>query len=544
MQPQPSRNTFYSNFTRLIHLTMAHISPKIGEMFKGGKQLHTIIPFLLFFFFLGTGKVLGQNADDESLKHRGILNLDLEQSDRLMQNRLERLVDLNQTIQIEESAEKELSPETQYAQSSKELYEIAAQRYQIERNLLKSEKQLEEIKTYGTLQTAMGEISQAKKLVDLTDRMTDLSEAAVLSYQKDLKLLRQLIAADTAQLHTQDLLEELLFLQKGLALATVNQDLSRSEGKKEKDDLSRIKTKLIQQLSIIGFILFLIIAVRLLVNRKVEEAERRYYVNRISIILAIFIIIIGLLIILVRDFSNLVTGMGIAFAGLLITLQEIISSFSAWFIIRSGKGYRTGDWIAIGPNQGEVVDIGLFTTSLSQVTPFSADHKTGGAFTGGLTILANNLILKSSVTNYTRGYPYIWCRMTFTFTYESNWKKAEELIKEAVNIEEINTTSKQAREYVEKMASEFMIRMENTQPRIRVTAADSGIAATLLFLAHPRRRQDLVGRIQREMLKMVEEETSVDFAYNTLRIIPDPCSRAPFEENELEQSSKAQETED
>lgn len=93
-----------------------------------------------------------------------------------------------------------------------------------------------------------------------------------------------------------------------------------------------------------------------------------------------------------RDFRHLATGMGVAVAGLAVALQEVITSFFSWSLIRGSQGYRVRDWIQIGDQYGEVVDISLMLTTLGQVTPIGPRGEAGGGWTGGLTILPNSAI--------------------------------------------------------------------------------------------------------------------------------------------------------
>ena len=84
--------------------------------------------------------------------------------------------------------------------------------------------------------------------------------------------------------------------------------------------------------------------------------------------------------------------MGVAVAGLAVALQEVITSFFSWSLIRGSQGYRVRDWIQIGDQYGEVVDISLMLTTLGQVTPIGPRGEAGGGWTGGLTILPNSAI--------------------------------------------------------------------------------------------------------------------------------------------------------
>ena len=260
----------------------------------------------------------------------------------------------------------------------------------------------------------------------------------------------------------------------------------------------------------------------MIVSRRIKTPDRRYYLNRSLSILMVFVVLIGLLVIFVRDFAYLVTGMGVVLAGMAIALQELLASFFAWFLIQSAKGYRVRDWIRVGEQYGEVLDIGLLTTVLAQVSPIADSGDTGGRWTGGLTLFSNSAIFKYPVINYTQGYPFMWCSITFTITFESNWKTAEMLIGQAAGNEEITYAARQAAKNIDEMTTRFAIKVRSTEPSVRVRIGASGVHLTLRFLAHPRRRRLLIDKINRHVLESIERVQDVHLAYDTLRIIPTP----------------------
>jgi hypothetical protein len=73
---------------------------------------------------------------------------------------------------------------------------------------------------------------------------------------------------------------------------------------------------------------------------------------------------------------------------------------------------------------------------------------------------------------------------------------------------------------IDNMAKDFAIQIRNTAPVVRARAGDSGIELTLRFLAHPRRRRRLMDKVNRRIMEAVNRADNIDFAYNTVRVIP------------------------
>ena len=73
---------------------------------------------------------------------------------------------------------------------------------------------------------------------------------------------------------------------------------------------------------------------------------------------------------------------------------------------------------------------------------------------------------------------------------------------------------------IDNMAKDFAIRIRNTAPVVRTRAGASGIELTLRFLAHPRRRRRLMDRVNRRIMEAVDRADNIDFAYNTIHVMP------------------------
>ena len=172
-----------------------------------------------------------------------------------------------------------------------------------------------------------------------------------------------------------------------------------------------------------------------------------------------------------------------------------------------------------------MIDIGLLVTILEEVTPIEFGAPRGGTKTGALIWVNNNTIFREKMTNYTRGFPYIWTTLVYTVTLESDWQHAEEILQEIVEShDEIQTTAKLAHKRVAEAAADFAIKVDSTTPRFRTWMAESGVELRTRFMVHPRRRRALIDALNRDAMKAFAAAEDVEFAYNTLRVIPTPQS--------------------
>ncbi len=316
-------------------------------------------------------------------------------------------------------------------------------------------------------------------------------------------------------------------MRRELLEAKVAQRIEEDDAAELAAAYARWKRNLLALAALVTGAMLLLRILRRAVARTVKEPHRRYQLNKILSFAATLVVAAGLVAIFAQDLKQFVTGLGLAVAGLAIALQEMVSSFFAWFLIRGASGYRPGDWIRIGGEEGEVVDIGWLVTVLEQADPLDPRGETGGARTGGMAMVSNSSLFKGSVVNYTRHIPFVWCALRYTVTYESDWELAERLAREALDGEkEIAASARRARRDLEAAAGELDLRPGSTEPRIRVRAAADGVELKIRFLAHPRRRRGLMDQVGRRILKAFQAAPEVELAYRTVRSVSAPAAAA------------------
>ncbi len=327
---------------------------------------------------------------------------------------------------------------------------------------------------------------------------------------------------------SRELSDQILARREQMLMAEATAKAKESQAANEERELSRWWQSVLRLAVTFAAVLLTMLVLRFVVNRRVSDPQRRYYINKVLSLLTALATIVGLVFVFADQYQNLLTLLGLSVAGVAIALQELIASMAAWFFIKGARGYRNGDWVDIGDYQGEVVDITFTHTTLQQCVPLS-DHATiSGSLTGGLVVLMNNQVFKQPLVNYTRGYPYVWCSMVYTVTYESDWEKARDLLQNiALDEPEIKQTAALAFAQIQRMSSELSIQADSTDPVVRTWAAANGIDLTLRFLIHPRRRPAIQDRLNTQILRAIQKSENIDFAYNTIRAIPTPPANRP-----------------
>lgn len=324
--------------------------------------------------------------------------------------------------------------------------------------------------------------------------------------------------------------EQIQQVRHELVLAEATQLIKEGGAKEEAASYQRWKRDLMLIGALFLVAVLLVIVIRRIIARRIVEPRRRYLINKLLSLITTGVILLGLAIIFANRLSNVLTLFGFAVAGLAIALQEIVASFAAWFFIRGPRGYRNRDWIQVGDQCGEVVDIGFLRTTLQQAAPLGINNPIeGGTYTGGLVVLMNNAVFKHPLINYTRGFPFVWCHLRFTLTYESDWEKARDLMLRLMLEEaEIVHSAERAMAQISEMAGAYVIRVDSTQPLVRAMAAADGVELALRFLAHPRRRASLLDKINTKVMRAVLASEKMQFAYHTVRSIATPLADQPL----------------
>ena len=317
--------------------------------------------------------------------------------------------------------------------------------------------------------------------------------------------------------------DEILERRQEMLLAEATAKAKEAAALQEEQELDHWRKHIFRVIGTFVGVLLTMFVLRMFVIRRIVDLQRRYFLNKVLSLLTALVIVVGLVFVFSDQYANLLTLFGLSVAGITIALQELVASFAAWFFIKGSRGFRTGDWIAIGEHQGEVIDVSFTHTTLQQCAPHSDQATISGTLTGGLTVLMNNQVFKQPLVNYTRGFPFVWCSLTYVVTYESDWELArEKLLEAALSEREITQTAAQAFSQIEHMASELSIQVDSTDPVVRTWPGNNGIELTLRFLAHPRRRPTLQDRLNIHVLRAVLQTSKIEFAYPTFRAIATP----------------------
>lgn len=247
-------------------------------------------------------------------------------------------------------------------------------------------------------------------------------------------------------------------------------------------------------------------------ERRLDDPARRYIATKTVDYLLGFVSVLVLLRIWLGGLSGLAASIGIVSAGLAIALHAPLTNLAGWIFLAVRRPFVVGDRIQIGEHAGDVIDLRLFAFSLVEIGNWvNADQSTGR-----ILHIPNGQVFQQTVANYTQGFSFIWDEMPITVTFESDWRRAKEILTEIIQRHSI-IKSEHAQREVRKAASKFMIRYEHLTPIVWTSVADIGVTLTIRYLTDPRRRRSTQNAIWEDVLDAFWTADDIDFAYPTMR---------------------------
>ena len=252
--------------------------------------------------------------------------------------------------------------------------------------------------------------------------------------------------------------------------------------------------------------------IKKVVFEKIDDYTLRYQWQKIIKYITVILAIIFLTKIWFGAFESIGTYLGLVSAGLAIAFKDLLVNLAGWVFIMIRKPLTVGDRIQIGEVSGDVIDIRIFQFSVIEIGNWvDADQSTGR-----IIHIPNGIVFSKWQANYTAGFEYIWNEIPVLVTFESDWKKAKEILTEAVNKNAVNL-SKDAEKQIKEAAKKFLIFYKKLTPIVYTSVKDSGVMLTMRYLCHVRGRRSSEELIWEEVLEQFAKHKDIDFAYPTQR---------------------------
>lgn len=277
-------------------------------------------------------------------------------------------------------------------------------------------------------------------------------------------------------------------------------------------ELSSNEAKAIVSVLLVAVLVALRLVLARLLARSVEDTDTRY---RSQKTLSYVVVAIGMLSLGWLWFGalrNIGTFLGLASAGLAIALSDALLNFAGWIYITLRRPIHVDDRIEIDGVLGDVIDIRAFRITMLELGNWvDADQSTGR-----IVHVPNGKVFTHPIFNATEGFGYLWHELSFHVTFESDWRRAEQLLQQALEAAGGHTVDDAAHR-IEQASRHYKIRFTHLTPTVYISVRDRGVMLTGRILVDTRRRRAVDQQVWRSLLDGIAAEPNVEIAYPTTR---------------------------
>jgi small-conductance mechanosensitive channel len=273
-----------------------------------------------------------------------------------------------------------------------------------------------------------------------------------------------------------------------------------------------LQSRLLATLLVVGGLWLAQRVILALAYRGAHDPRVRYKWRKTITYVALLVGLILVGRIWIERVGSLATFLGLFTAGLAIALKDILQNLAGWAFIVWSRPFDVGDRVQVGAHAGDVIDLHLFQFTLNEIGNWvDADQSTGR-----IIHVPNGKVLSEPVVNYDKGFRYIWSEIPVTVTFESNWKKAKQLL-ERIAAQHAEQLTEQLEKDLLEASRQYLIAYTKLTPIVYVRVLDHGVCLTIRYLIRSRFRRGSENAIWQAVLEAFAAEADIDFAYPTAR---------------------------
>ncbi|MFN3985201.1 MAG: mechanosensitive ion channel family protein [Rhodocyclaceae bacterium] len=201
---------------------------------------------------------------------------------------------------------------------------------------------------------------------------------------------------------------------------------------------------------------------------EVLSDERRrlitYSRNALALVLAIGLALIWAP--ALRTFALSVTAFMVA---LVIATKELILCITGGLLRTSAGAFSVGDWIRVGEQRGEVVDLSLLSLTLQELETTPGNHQ----FTGRTITLPNSVFLSTPVVNENFYKKFVYHIIQITLEKDDDPIAAADTML-AATAEQVAPSREVSRRYNALVKRRAGVEMPDIEPRLRYATSPEG----------------------------------------------------------------------
>lgn len=253
------------------------------------------------------------------------------------------------------------------------------------------------------------------------------------------------------------------------------------------------------------------------IGRRIKESKTRYSFRKVVSFLFWTVSIIVVIRIWVPNPEALLVAYGLLAAGVAIALQDLFKNLAGGISVFFTRPYEVGNRIEINGVLGDVIDIGLFYTTLLEIREWVQ----GDQATGRITHVPNGYILSGVLKNYTKDHNFLWDEISITVTGDSDWKHGMQLMVETASAitEEFSKEAKKSLSHLEKR---YYLEDRKLEPNAYLGVSPDGHLLSVRYVVAVRERRRIHTELLGAIMEAFEAEPSIAVAPKTFASVEFP----------------------
>ncbi len=267
----------------------------------------------------------------------------------------------------------------------------------------------------------------------------------------------------------------------------------------------------------IGVIILFSFVFKYLAKKTISDNQRYYMANKIINFSNFLLIMLVLLFSFLENVTYFVTVLGFASAGIAIAMKDLFMSALGWMVIVFGGSFHVGDRVKVFKDGheyvGDIVDISFLRMTILEdvtLTTYTTNRRAGR-----IIFIPNNYIFTELLANYTHGkIKTVWDGVDVMITFDSNYKKAQHLIREIVKKYSKGYTEI-SRKQLNMLRSQYSLKNINVEPRIYTFMEAYGVKISCWYMTNSYATLTLRSNIYANILDALNEADDIKLAYPT-----------------------------
>jgi small-conductance mechanosensitive channel len=197
------------------------------------------------------------------------------------------------------------------------------------------------------------------------------------------------------------------------------------------------------------------------------------------------------------------TIVGLATAGLTIAMQDFILAFFGWFTLIGKHGIRVGDWVEINDVGGEVIEVGLMSTTLLE----TGDLADRGHPTGRRITFLNSFAIRGKYFNFSTTEQWMWDEISVSIPASGDTREMAERIRKVVE-KETEKDAAVAKHEWKRGARGDGLRRFSANPVVSLRPSGAGIDLQVRYVTRASERFLVRNRLYQRVIDLLWQESN------------------------------------